>query len=61
MSLESMLVADHLNKIQAGRPVVLYFPTTVNGMTPTKLALALICMGYGLNKTLELCIQNKQP
>ena len=56
MSLESMIISDHLNKIQAGRQVNLKFPTVINGFSPTKLALALICMGYGLKKTCELCL-----
>lgn len=60
MSIASYILADHLNKIQAGRPVVLEFPAIVNGITPTKLALAFICMGYGLNKLAELCLQENK-
>lgn len=58
MSIESMILTDHLNKIQAGRQVTLEFPTVVNGFSPTKLALALVCMGYGLQKVGALCLQD---
>jgi hypothetical protein len=61
MSIESIIVADHLNKIQAGRVVsVALLNSNRHPKYVTKTnALALICVLLGMRKVLE--IAEKEP
>lgn len=61
MSFHSILVADHLNKIQSGKNA-LAFPEPTHSenklyIFTDKAAIIMICMGFGLKKTCELCIE----
>lgn len=64
MSIESMIVSDHLNKIRAGRRVKLALPSEKfrerNSIERVArfTAIALICMGFGLIKIAELTGEN---
>lgn len=54
MSFYSMLVSQHLNQNDAGKPVLLELPPSRENMTAAfrakKTAFILICMGFGLAK-----------
>jgi hypothetical protein len=59
MSLHSMLVANHLNRIRSGANS-LTFPEVKHTESTNKVALSLICMGFGLREIGELCLKEKQ-
>ncbi len=59
MSLNSMIVSNHLNKIKAGKPLVLSFPLPLDEAQSTqvscqKLAITMVCIGFGLARFDEL-------
>ena len=58
MKLEHYMVAQHLNKIEAGRPAELGLDPGHDRMAVETLAMknsvALACMLFGLNKMVEI-------
>jgi hypothetical protein len=58
MSIESMIIANHLNEIEAGRPPELCLDPGHDRMPieflATKNAVILRCMLFGLNKMIEI-------
>lgn len=58
MSIESMIVANHLNMIQAGHVVCVALPSRRDHAsaeyTAKLIALNLVCVIFGLEKALEI-------
>ncbi len=61
MSVELMILTNHLDKIQSGRPHNLMIDLSTNNKTAefasVKMATALICIGKGLIKLAETIIK----
>jgi hypothetical protein len=58
MSIESAIVANHLNKIQANRAVCIVLVTQCDRASAQNvvklIALNLTCVAFGLRKVLEI-------
>jgi hypothetical protein len=58
MSIESMMISYHLNKIESGKPVNIELDPGHDRIpiksVATKNAIALCCLLFGLNKMIEI-------